>query len=101
MSTYRSSYKTRRRRINFKLISALFALIGLIGAIGVGTINIATAKKLEKEKATIETIKQETTNIEAQIPDLEASIKELSKEVSSLQNILWRYEPIVIPDSMK
>ncbi|MEG0152999.1 MAG: hypothetical protein RSD26_09790 [Cellulosilyticaceae bacterium] len=101
MSTYKSSYNKRRRRINFKLIAALFALIGAIGAITTGTINFSTAKKLDKEKTAIETIKQETINIEAQIPNLEASIKELSKEVSSLQNILWRYEPTVVPDSMK
>lgn len=101
MSTYRSSYKPRRRRINFKLISAFLVLVGGIGAVTTGTMNFATAKKLDKAKAAIETIKEETVNIEAQIPELESSVESLNKEVNSLQNILWRYQPVVIPESMK
>ena len=98
MGTYKSY---NRRRVNFKLISALFAGVALISTIGLGVMNLSTSKKLTKAQTSIETIKTEKSTIEAQIPTLETSIKELTQEVDNMQNILWRYQPVVIPDSMK
>lgn len=101
MSTYRSPYKTTRRRVNFKLIAALFALIGAISTISLTSISFSKSKKITNAKKQIETIKIETANIEKELPTLEKGVKDLSAEAESLKNILWRYEPVIIPESMK
>lgn len=101
MSKYKPAYKTTHRRLNIRLIAGLIALVGTIGTVGLGFMGFRNTKKVAQAKEKIETIKMETTNIEQQIPQVQADIKNLNEEVTGLQNILWRYEPVVIPESMK
>ena len=57
--------------------------------------------KVHATQKTLTRITQEKTELKQQVEALDAEIKHLKTESEKLQTVLWRFDPVIIPESMK
>lgn len=75
-----------------------------ICAVSAGTLiagHLYMYTQIKSNEANIETIKEKTTTIEQEIEVVKAQEATYNTELEKLNQELSRYEPVVIPDSMK
>lgn len=111
MATYRRSpnryiknsyrYKKRRGANIFRFVLAIILLGALISTFFLGFRFYSIGHELDESKALIETTKEENLKLQEQVPKLTESIKDLEGKVENLKDTLWRYTPVVIPETMK
>lgn len=100
MSTYSYS-RTRKKRVNGKNIAmAIFGVSLIIFGVAGGKAYFIN-KKFNKTEQAITKVEQEKVQLENKLNKLEQEATNLEVKSEELQKILWRFEPIVIPDSMK
>ena len=87
MSTYGYSRRVHNKN-NGKKVAAIIFGVAVIAFVIVGGKTYFMNKKV-------------TIKLQEEIEALGGQIEGLEKESEKLESILWRFEPIVIPDSMK
>ncbi|MDA3730552.1 hypothetical protein PBV87_03405 [Niameybacter massiliensis] len=100
MSTYRYS-KTKSRGVQVKKIAIGLFLVSLVACGGVGINTYLKDKKIDETTARIEEVTAQKEALNAQVNELQEQTKELEAQVKKVEEGLWRFEPIIIPDSMK
>ncbi|WP_054741056.1 hypothetical protein [Cellulosilyticum ruminicola] len=63
--------------------------------------NLFIASSINKNTASIETISKTTEDLRAEVQAVKEQKVAAEKELAELQDNLAKYEPVVIPDSMK
>lgn len=99
MATY--GYSDRRRRFNFTRIAGAVACLTIIVTIGLFVRVQLLNKNIASNKAKIETLTEKNVQVEQETKAMQDEIKTLEEEATKIEELLWRYEPVVIPDSMK
>lgn len=99
MANYR--YATPRRKINYQGISAILLIVAVIALSAISVRGFLITKNIKKAETSIEQIENDKIKLQEEIEDLEVITQGLEEEAETLKEILWRYEPVVIPDSMK
>ena len=89
-----SKKTSRRKRLNYKGISGVLAMIATVCMIGSMTKGYFIAQKIDKIEVKIEQKEKDMKLIQEDNTLLE-------KEIDKLTTALWNYQPILIPDSMK
>lgn len=100
MSTYGYS-RTTKRRGNSKRIAGAILGISLIAFGIVGGRTYFINKKFDDTQKAITQVEQQKTELESKLNELNGQIDSLEAKSAELEEILWRFQPIVIPDSMK
>lgn len=91
--------KLRKKRLR-KIAITLFGLSSIAFALVGGKTYWLNAKVHATQKA-LTHITQEKTELKQQVEALDAEIKHLKTESEKLQTVLWRFDPVIIPESMK
>ena len=91
--------KLRKKRLR-KIAITLFGLSSITFALVGGKTYWINAKVHATQKA-LTRITQEKTELKQQVEALDAEIKHLKTESEKLQTVLWRFDPVIIPESMK
>lgn len=99
MATY--GYSNKRSRLDFVRITGAIAILSGIVAIGSFVRVQLVDKKIESGTQKIETLTESNKQLEEQTAQIQETIKDLEGQALGLEEILWRHEPVVIPDSMK
>lgn len=69
--------------------------VGLLGG------HIYITSSINKNTANVETISESTDSLKAEVQSVKDQMKVSEDELVSLQDNLAKYEPVIIPDSMK
>lgn len=69
--------------------------IGLLGG------NLFISNSISKNTASVETISKATEDLRAEVQAVKEQKAAAEKELAEVQDNLAKYEPVVIPDSMK
>lgn len=101
MATYKRSYYEKRKTSVFRIAIAMMALLTFLATIGLGVRFYVLDRNIKKNQVIIASIKKENTELEKQIPSMTQQVETLKIQTEDLKNILWKHEPIVIPESMK
>lgn len=99
MVTY--GYSNNKRRLDFVRITGVIAILSAALAIGSFVRFKLVDKKIETGKQQVEVMVEQNKKMEQQTVQLQDEIKTLEDKALNLEEILWRHEPVVIPDSMK
>ena len=100
MSTYGYSKRVHNKN-NGKKVAAIIFGVAVIAFVIVGGKTYFMNKKVNDTKEALTRVEEETIKLQEEIQALGGKIEGLEKESEKLESILWRFEPIVIPDSMK
>lgn len=100
MSTYGYS-RTRSKGVQAKKIAIGLLGVSLVAFCGVGGNAYLKNKKIDEVTALITEIEAQKQELESKVKGLQETTGSLENEVKKIEEILWRYEPIIIPDSMK
>ena len=100
MSTYGYLRKAQKKN-NGKKVAAIIFGIAVIAFAIVGGKTYFVNKKVKDTQEALMRIEQEKIKLQEEVDTLSGQIESLEKESNKLETILWRLEPIVIPDSMK
>lgn len=100
MRTYGYS-RTKSKGEQAKKVAIALVGVSLVAFCGVGGNTYFKHKKIDETVALIETLKEEQQALQTQIQGLEQTGKDLEKDARRIEQILWQFEPIIIPDSMK
>lgn len=99
MAKYR--YATSRRRINYKGISAIVVIVAGIGLTAMTARSYFITKNIKNVEASIEQLENDKIKLKDELDGLEDATSDLEKKAEAMKEVLWRYEPVIIPDSMK
>lgn len=91
--------KLKRKRLR-KIAITLFGVSAIAFALVGGKAYWINTKVNASQKA-LTRITQEKTELKQQVEALDAEIKHLETESEKLQMVLWRFGPVIIPESMK
>ncbi len=72
-----------------------------VSLVGVVIRGFMLQKDMKNTQSSIETIQKDTLLLEEELKALQEENTALQQEAASIEDILWRYEPIVIPESMQ
>ena len=100
MSTYGYS-RTKSKGVQAKKIAIGLLGVSLVAFCGVGGNAYLKNKKIDEATALITEIEAQKQELESKVKGLQETTGSLENEVKKIEEILWRYEPIIIPDSMK
>ncbi|WP_053985715.1 hypothetical protein [Niameybacter massiliensis] len=90
-----------KKRLNYKGISGVLVIIATVCMIVSMTNGYLIAKKMDKIESNIEQKQKDKMTVEQEIKLVQEDGKVLEKKIDELTAILWNYQPIIIPDSMK
>lgn len=97
----RHKKKSGRKRLNYKGISGVLAMIATVCMIGSMTKGYFIAQKINKIEVKIEQKEKDKIKIQEEMKLIQEDTTLLEKEIDGLTTALWNYQPIRIPDSMK
>lgn len=100
MSTYGYS-RTMQKRNNSKKIAAMLLGVAVIAFGIVGGRTYFVNKKVNDTKEALTLIEEEKIKLQQQVETLGVEIENLEMQSKKLESVLWRFEPIIIPESMK
>lgn len=100
MSTYGYS-RTMQKRNNSKKIAAMVLGVSVVAFGIVGGRTYFVNKKVNDSKEALALIEEEKIKLEQQVEALGVDIENLEMQSKKLESVLWRFEPIIIPESMK
>lgn len=100
MSTY-GYLRNVQKKNNGKKIAAIIFGVAVVAFVIVGGKTYFVNKKVKDTQEALTRIEQEKIKLQEEVDTLNGEIKGLEEESKKLETILWRLEPIVIPDSMK
>lgn len=100
MSTYGYS-RTRSKGVQAKKIAIGLLGVSLVAFCGVEGNAYLKNKKIDDATALITEIETQKQELEKKVKGLQETTGSLETEVKKIEEILWRFEPIIIPDSMK
>lgn len=100
MGTYSYSRKRKKQEHGKKIAIAIFG-VSLIAFGIVGGKTYFINKKFERTKEVIIKVEEEKLELENKLNELEKEVTNLEMQSKELEKVLWRFEPIIIPDSMK
>ncbi len=90
-----------RRSVDYQKIVISTLSIAVVITGGVIGYSYGITKNIKEMEASKGTISQAIEDTKTQMIQLEEDNTAKAKEIETIENTLWRYEPIVIPDSMK
>ncbi|MBU3804187.1 MAG: hypothetical protein H9872_05485 [Candidatus Cellulosilyticum pullistercoris] len=98
----RSTFSTRRRRKNYLFEGLVVLTIGtfITTTVLVGVF-IYINGSIHKNEAAITTLSDELTILQEQAEAIKKQETEYKNQLDAIQGELSKYEPVVIPDSMK
>ena len=100
MSTYRYS-RTRSKGVQAKKIAIGLLGVSLVVFCGIGGNAYLKNKKIKETTTLITDIEAQKETLENKVKGLQETTDSLEAQVKKIEEILWRFEPIIIPDSMK
>lgn len=100
MSTYRYS-RTRSKGVQAKKVALGLFLVSVVAFGGVGGNAYLKNKKMDEAKNLITEVEAQKQELNSKIETLQEKAKTLESQVKEIEETLWRFEPIIIPDSMK
>lgn len=99
----KSTFGVGRRRRKSYLFEGLVVLT--VGAFVATTILVGifiyVNSSIHKNEAAIATLSEELTTLQEQAEEIQSQEMEYKNQIDALQAELSKYEPVVIPDSMK
>lgn len=101
MATYKQPYYGKRKTNVFRVVIMTLTIMAILVTIGLGIRFYILDKNIKENKLLITTTKKENSTLESQVPKLKEDTEKLQLQVEDLKDTLWKYEPIVIPNSMK
>ena len=99
MGRYKKTSK--RKRLNYKGISGVLTIIATVCMLASMTRGYLIVQKIENIEAQIEQQEKEKIEIQEEMKLIQEDNSLLEKEIEQLTAVLWNYQPILIPDSMK
>ncbi|MDA3734094.1 hypothetical protein PBV87_21700 [Niameybacter massiliensis] len=90
-----------KKRLNYKGISGVLVMIATVCMIVSMTNGYLIAKKMDKIESHIDQKQKDKITVEQEMKLVQEDGKILEKKIDELTGILWNYQPILIPDSMK
>lgn len=100
MSTYRYS-RTKSKGVQAKKVAIGILLVSLVAFTGVGVNTYLKNKKLNEATARITEVEAQKQELTTKVKTLQEQADTLELEVKQIEEGLWRFQPIIIPDSMK
>ncbi|WP_069999661.1 hypothetical protein [Cellulosilyticum sp. I15G10I2] len=99
MAYYISSGKRRKKNV-FLIILITITIIGSAATVGLTSGFFYVGKIVGENLINIETVKQDTANLQQQIDTSKEQLELYEKQLDKLNEQLLRFDPIIIPDSM-
>ena len=101
------AYKSRsvnfgaKKKNRFLGVCIVLTAMGITMTLGLLGGHIYIASSINKSTTSVETISQNTESLKAEVNTMQAEKESSQKELTILEDNLAKYEPVVIPDSMK
>lgn len=90
----------KKRKYLFEGLVVFTVMAFIVTAVLTGTI-VTINSSIQKNEVEITTLSNELISLQNQIEEIQNQEKEYKNQLDELQGELSKYEPIVIPDSMK
>ena len=90
-----------RRRIDYRKITMITLGLMILITGAVATHSYVIGKNIKDMEATKEAVQQTIKEVETEMTTLKEDNTLKEAELANIENILWRYEPVVIPESMQ
>lgn len=100
MGTYGYSRRRKKQGNGKKIAIAIFGVSLIVFGI-VGGKTYFINKRVDGTKEAITRVEEEKVELENKLNELEQEVTNLEMKSEELEKVLWRFEPIIIPDSMK
>ena len=100
MSTYHYS-RRKSKGVQAKKVAIGLLGVSLVALCGVGGNAYLKNKKIEDTTALITEVEAQKQELEGKIKTLQEKTDGLESEVKKIEETLWRFQPVIIPDSMK
>lgn len=100
MGTYGYS-RTKSKGVQAKKVAIGLFAVSVVACGGVGINAYLKNKKIDDITAQITAIEAQKQELNTKIETLQTETQGLEEQVKKIEEGLWRFEPIIIPDSMK
>ncbi len=99
---YKSNLNFGAKRRN-RLLAVCVALTVLCAGTTLGLLggHVYLKSSINKKMASVETISENTASLKAEVQSVKDKHQSSKEELEVIQDNLAKYEPVVIPDSMK
>jgi cell division protein FtsL len=82
-------------------VMVFICLVSIIAAIALGIHVYRLEDHIKSATQQIDVATQQTKELDTKLSPLKKSIDELKTEANQLENIIWKYSPVVVPDKMQ
>lgn len=91
----------RKRRVDHKRIAIAVLMVSVIAAGAMVTRQVLITKNIKKAEQSIVDTKAQIEEIKEKLTAIEQEVESQKKQENELEEVLWRFDPVIIPDSMK